>query len=195
MLPEDLKVLEDQFDAAEQEARTVVNGLDEELGVWRASDASWTVAQCFDHLAITNLVYLRAMEESALSGRAERKWRTGPARPGFMGGWFIHSMEPPVKSLFRLKTPRRIRPTETPALREAFTRFIESQDKVRIFLHEYADLDLRRVRFSNPFIRGVRFSLASGLHILSAHERRHLWQARGVRGAAELNDKRQVRQV
>jgi hypothetical protein len=40
------------------------------------------------------------------------------------------------------------------------------------------------VRFPNPFIRGVRFSLATGLHVIAAHERRHLWQASRVRAAS-----------
>jgi hypothetical protein len=31
----------------------------------------------------------------------------------------------------------------------------------------------------------VRFSLATGLHVIAAHERRHLWQAWRVRQAAE----------
>jgi hypothetical protein len=35
------------------------------------------------------------------------------------------------------------------------------------------------------FIRGIRFSLATGLHVIAAHERRHLWQAWRVREAAE----------
>ena len=51
------------------------------------------------------------------------------------------------------------------------------------FLRRYAEIDLAGVRFPNPFIRGVRFSLATGLHVIAAHERRHLWQAwRGRRG-------------
>ncbi len=32
---------------------------------------------------------------------------------------------------------------------------------------------------------GVRFSLATGLHVIVAHEKRHLWQARNVRDQAE----------
>jgi len=31
----------------------------------------------------------------------------------------------------------------------------------------------------------VRFSLATGLHVIAAHERRHLWQAWRVRANAE----------
>jgi hypothetical protein len=52
-------------------------------------------------------------------------------------------------------------------------------------VRRFADIDLARVTFPNPFIRGVRFSLATGLHVIAAHERRHLWQAWRVRHAAE----------
>ena len=41
------------------------------------------------------------------------------------------------------------------------------------------------VRFVNPFVRGIRFSLATGLHVIAAHERRHLLQGWKVRRAAE----------
>jgi hypothetical protein len=56
---------------------------------------------------------------------------------------------------------------------------------VRTFLRRYAHIDLAGVHFPNPFIRGIRFSLATGLHVIAAHERRHLWQAWRVRQAAE----------
>ena len=75
--------------------------------------------------------------------------------------------------------------TNAPTLEDAFNNFIESHHEVRTFLHGNADLDLAGVRFSNPFIRGIRFSLATGLHVIPAHERRHLWQAWHVRKSAE----------
>ena len=56
---------------------------------------------------------------------------------------------------------------------------------MRAFLRRYADIDLAAVRFPNPFVRRVQFSLATGLHVVAAHERRHLWQAWRVRRAAE----------
>ena len=60
-----------------------------------------------------------------------------------------------------------------------------SQDEVRDFLTASADLDLAAIRFPNPFVRRIRFSLATGLHVITAHERRHMWQAWLVRRAAE----------
>jgi hypothetical protein len=56
---------------------------------------------------------------------------------------------------------------------------------VLAFLREHEGFDLAGIRFPNPFIRGVRFSLATGLHVIAAHERRHLWPAWRVRREAE----------
>src|SRR5262249_60114550 len=107
-------------------------------------------------------------------------------RPGLIGRWFVRALEPPVKRQFRMKAPRQIKPRTGPSLADAAARFFESQDLVRAFLRQYADLDLAAVRFPNPFIPGVRFSLATGLHVIEAHQRRHLWQARNVARAGAL---------
>jgi hypothetical protein len=180
--PPDIVALEDAFDAAERDAHALVTGLTEELGAWRAPPGSWSVSECIDHLATANRVYLHAMQGAADRALSQGRPRRGPARPGLIGGWFVRSLEPPVK--FKGKAPRAIRPRTSPPLADAMSRFLESQDMVRAFLRRYSDIDLRGVRFPNPFIRGVRFSLATGLHVIAAHERRHLWQAWRVREAA-----------
>ena len=66
-----------------------------------------------------------------------------------------------------------------------FPDFTTSQAEVRAFVKEYADIDLSGVLFPNPFVKWVRFSFATGLHVIAAHERRHLWQGWNVRRAAE----------
>jgi hypothetical protein len=96
----------------------------------------------------------------------------GPRRLRFEAGfhrWFKELHEPPADET-RLCGPT---PLATVAARTGGRR-----------LHR-AEIDLTGVRFPNPFIRGVRFSLATGLHVIAAHERRHLWQAWRVRQAAE----------
>ena len=153
--------------------------------MWRAEPGSWSVAECLDHLATANRVYLAAMQPSAdralLGGRRRRR----PAQPGLIGGWFVNYLEPPVKPRLKGKAPAKIRPRQSPPLDDASKAFFESQDQVRAFLRKYADIDLAGVRFPNPFIVGLRFSLATGLHVIAAHERRHVWQAWRVRRAAE----------
>lgn len=182
-LPPDLQNLQDGLDAAERNARALVDGLTSSLGAWRADTGSWSVAECLDHLATANRVYLAAMEPAATRALSEGTRRRGPARPGLLGGWFVAYLEPPAN--LKSKAPRKIKPRSAPPLEAALSSFLATQGEVRAFIQAYATIDLRRVRFPNPLIRGVRFSLATGLHVIAAHERRHLWQAWRVRRAAE----------
>jgi len=183
--PPDIQALEDAYDAAERDARSLVDGLSETFGTWRAEPASWSVAECLDHLATANRVYLDAMQPSAERALMSGRRRRGPAQPGLIGGWFVRTLEPPVKTSRKMKAPRKIVPRKGPALADASSAFLASQVDVRGFLQKYADIDLAGVHFPNPFIAGLRFSLATGLHVIASHERRHLWQAWNVRRAAE----------
>jgi DinB family protein len=180
---DDIRRLLDELEAAEGDAKAVAGGLTEEQGTWRAEPGSWSVAECLDHLATANRVYLQAMREPAERARQRGSRRRRPVRPGWAGRLFVSSLEPPPKRLSRLKAPRKIRPRAGPPLSDAFAAFLASQAEVREFVSTYADVELAGVRFPNPFVRGIRFSLATGLHVITAHERRHLWQAWRVRRA------------
>lgn len=184
-LPSDIRGLLDELDTAQRDASAVVNGLSEQLGTRRPQPAAWSVAECIDHLATANRVYLASMQEPARRARQAGKTRRGRARPGLIGGLFVYTLEPPPKWWARMPTPEKIRPSPSPPLAQSFAAFITSQDDVRAFLREYANLDLSGVRFPNPFIPGLRFSLATGLSVITAHERRHLAQAWRVRRAVE----------
>ena len=181
----DIVALDQAFEAVEQDARAVVAGLTEAQGVWRPDPASWSIAQCLDHLATSNRVYLSAMQPAAEDAVRRGRKRRRPAVPGLIGGWFVRIMEPPVKRPFTMRAPKKIVPRESPALQDAARAFLASQDDVRAFLRAYADTDLAGVRFVNPFAPAIRFTLATGLHVTAAHARRHLWQAWNVRRAEE----------
>jgi hypothetical protein len=181
----DIAALNQQFDVIESDARALMSGLTEEQGRWHPAPGAWSVAECLDHLATANRVYLEALRPSAERALTRGQMRRGPAMPGVVGRWFIAWLEPPVKPRLKGKTPSVIRPRREPGLTDAFERFLASHEDTRVFLHRFKDIDLARIRFPNPFIPGVRFSLATGVHVIAAHDRRHLWQAWNVRRAAE----------
>ena len=180
-IPPELEELLAAIDANTRDAHALVDGLDEARGAWRPAPGAWSIAECLDHLAVSNRVYLPPMIEAANRARAEGRIRRGPAKPGLLGGWFVRSLEPPVK--FKQRNPKLSTPRASPPLADTFKAFLASQDDVRAFIRRSADLDLNSVRFRNPFTRLVRWSLATGIHVLPAHERRHLWQAWSVRKA------------
>lgn len=176
----DIVSLEAAFARNARDAHALVEACDETSGTWQPRPGSWSIAECLDHLATSNRVYLAAMRPSAGRARARGRLRRGPAVPGLLGGWFVRVLEPPARRGLRTRAPRAIRPRPSPPLADAAQQFFASHHEVERFLADFADLDLAGVGFPNPFLRGVRFSLATGLHVLAAHERRHLWQARRV---------------
>lgn len=179
----DIQSILDQLDAADRDAHALIQGLAEQHGLRPPEPGSWSVAQCLEHLALTSHAYLDAMESAAARARARSRLRRGPAKPGWLAAKFIATLEPPAKR--RIKAPPKIHPRTAPPLAEAHAQFSESQRRIRSFLLTHADLDLASIRFRNPFIPVVAFSLASGLHVLVAHDRRHLWQAWNARNAAQ----------
>jgi hypothetical protein len=183
--PADIAELQGQLAAAERDAEALVAGMSEELGQGRVEPGSWSVSECLDHLATANRVYLSALREAANRARSGGRPPRWPATPGWVGRLFVSSLEPPPKWWSRLKAPKIIRPRTAPLLANAYADFAASHADVRAFLRAQSGLDLAGVRFPNPFVRGIYFSLATGLRVIAAHERRHLWQAWRIRRALE----------
>ena len=182
-LPPDLQILQDQLDDAERDARKLAAGLTDDLANWRPSQTSWSVAEILDHLAVSNRAYLTSMRDPATRGREQGRLRRGPAKPGVFGSFFVRLIEPPVR--MRVQAPPSIRPRMALSLANALAHFCDQQNQARAFLHTYGDLDLAGLQYPNPFIPGINQSLSTGLHVITAHERRHLWQAGRVRRSAE----------
>jgi hypothetical protein len=79
----------------------------------------------------------------------------------------------------RLPAPRKIAPAQRidPCVLDLFLR---SNDVVRRRAGAY---DINRIRFRNPFIPLLRFTVGTGLEIVWRHQRRHLLQAEGIKQA------------
>src|SRR5262249_35876175 len=139
-LPDDLRSLQDAFGVNERSAHALIAGLTEEAGTWQMTPGSWSGAQCLDHLATGNRVYVAAWEAPAARARAAGRIRRGPARPGLVGGWFVKSLEPPVTR--KMRAPAKSVPRSSPPLADAAAAFFASHDQIVEFLRRYADIDL-----------------------------------------------------
>jgi hypothetical protein len=177
--PDDVASILRDFETQRREAEELVAGLSEAAFHWNPDDRTWSIGQCLDHLAVANRVYLEAFARG-LAGAAPVR-REGPIAPGLMGRLFIHSLEPPVRKRFRMRAPARIVPGPRRPSAEVLAAFVASLEGASRFASAHAEHDLNRLTFPNPFIRGVRMGIGTGLLVMTAHDRRHLWQARNVR--------------
>jgi uncharacterized damage-inducible protein DinB len=183
---EDISAIDESLEAVRTDASALVAGLSEEAGTQRPAPGVWSIAECLSHLAVFNRLYLTAMREAAARARKRGQFRRGLAAPGFVGRWFVRWAEPPVTGM-KAKAPKQIRPEPGPSLAEAYSYFQTSHTAVMEFLTANADLDLQGTSFGNPLVSVIRMRLVTGLLIIAAHERRHLWQARQVRASFSEN--------
>lgn len=177
-LPDDLQSVLNELDRTDKEARQLVAGLNEAQINWRPSATAWSVAQCLDHLGQINSAYIPALQAAVRHADRNSVGPHEPIQPGWFGRWFINAMEPPPRRKF--KSPAKGKPGTHKSGDEVLSVFIASHNELRSLIHEMREVNLNRIRFMNPFVSLLRFTVGTGILIIGAHDRRHLWQARQV---------------
>jgi hypothetical protein len=179
-LPDDLAAIQRGLEESDREAMALIAELDEERFNWRPDERSWSVGQCLDHLNVANRFYIGPIRDALEAARQRGASRRGPIALRGIGGWFVRTMEPPPRR--RLPAPRKIVPARRRSRAEVGEEWSRLQVQIRDLLYEASPWDLNRTRFVNPFLPLVRFTVGTGLSVIDAHERRHLWQARQIVG-------------
>ncbi len=168
--------------ANDQTARNLVGGLTDEQLNWQPAPGSWSIGQCLEHLCITNESYLPPIS-SAL--REKPRSPVEEITPGWFGGWFIRSFAEASPNSKRAAAPGKIRPGPRTDL-SVLDRFLSGNQVCRDLILRARNNNVNRIRFWNPFIPGLRFTVGTGLQIVVSHERRHLLQAKRVKDSSSF---------
>lgn len=180
--PVALDALHPALDEVERDARSLVDGAEQAAFLWRPRPEAWSVGECLAHLTATLGVYLPAIERGLARARRLAADRPVLVSPGVLSRWFIGQMEPPVRRRYR--APRAARPPATLQPGPTWREFRAANDELRRVLADCRRVDVNRTRFPNLFVRGVRFTVGTGLVLMVVHHRRHVWQAFQVAEAA-----------
>jgi hypothetical protein len=169
------------FSAADTRATTLAARLTRERVNWKPRPDAWSIGQCLQHLAISNDLYIDAIE----AAMTRNLTTTGPVDEiaiGALSRWFIRSYIAPSPQTKRARAPKRIVPAA--AIDEnVLDRFLDSNQRIRAIVRRAGDYDVNRIRFRNPFVPVIRFTVGTGFELLARHEERHLLQAERVRQA------------
>jgi DinB family protein len=167
------------LDAADSRAAALAQALTVPQLNWRRRPEEWSVGQCLDHLVNATDVYLPPMTRSL----ADRPHGTAATLTlGWLGGWFIRNYIEPSGTTKRGRAPRKIAPS--PQIDgSVLQRFLRSNEQARDFVRQAAQYDVNRIRFRNPFVPLLRFTVGTGLTVLTRHQHRHLDQAERIRAA------------
>jgi hypothetical protein len=179
-LPADIARLVSEFDDIQHATDDLLDGLDDEQFNWLPAPGAWSIGQCFDHLNVANAMYVDCIDRAIASARAADRRPRGPLSSTVFGRWFVASLEPPVRA--RLRAARKIRPAAARLHKaEVWPAFVRIHGQIRTLLREGARVDLNSARFRNPFVGIVFMRSSTAFRVMSAHDRRHIWQATNVR--------------
>jgi len=160
-------------------ARRLVEGLDPADFRRVPPGGGWSMAECVAHLNVAAAHYLPVLSATIEDGRQRGIRTERPAGYGVIGSLFIRFIEPPPR--FRSRAPEVFRPVDAGDLQDVVETFLEHQEALVSLLERATGLDPRRLPITSPVSDRIRFRLHAAFAFLAAHERRHLWQAEGVR--------------
>lgn len=175
----DLSPLVSQLESLRDDVTRLAESVDDATWVTRPSPASWSIGECIEHLLLTNEAFLPAMHEQLQ--RPEARARSAPARMrrGLMAWVLCRALEPPVRSRYPTTAP--FVPATAPPRSRTARNFVTSQEALLATIRLGDGVDLTRIRLVSPFDARLEYSFFSALHIIAAHQRRHLWQAQRAR--------------
>ena len=176
---EDLQRIIDELDGIDRSADALAGRLSDEQFHWQPDGGrAWSVAQCLEHLAVINAFYITPVRKGVDDARARGLKGGGPIRSTIFGRTFIRTLEPPVT--WRMRASSGMVPRSAGNREEILLAFHAAHDRVRDTVRAAADIDVNRATYMNPFLTFVRMRVGTGLRIITAHDRRHLWQAEQV---------------
>jgi hypothetical protein len=167
-----------ELSAIARDTQSLFGRLDERQLNWRPAAASWSVAQCFDHLLNANHGMFQAVDAAMDSARPRTLWQRLPILPGVFGRMLIRSQMPEAKRKFT--APRQATPASSAIDPRIIERFVTHQAEAAARVRALEGRDVAHIVMVSPFIAFITYSVLDGCRLLVTHERRHLEQARRV---------------
>jgi hypothetical protein len=168
-----------EFAAVRRDAERLVDNLTEAQIDWRENEASWSIGDCLNHLAVTGTLSVVHIRSAIAETRARGLLGSGPFSHPVPGRLLIWLMDAPPRIRFR--APKPYRPLAGCSVPQVLSAFFALQDDVMRVLREANGVDLASVKVVNPVTSWLRLTIGQELAFTAAHERRHLWQAWKVR--------------
>lgn len=165
----ELSELDDEF-------RNAFGSLNDEQLNWRPSDDRWSVAQCIDHLVLTNNAMLVSFEEK-VAGQQNSIWENWSPFSRFFGSYLLKSLAStkPAKAPSSSIVPQSV--VESGVL----DRFSATQTRLKLCVAKAGNLDWDKTAVTSPFLAALTYSFRDAVSIVISHERRHFQQAEQVK--------------
>lgn len=144
---------------------------------WKPGEKSWSIAQCLDHLILTNEQFYPEFDKLVAGTRKNTFWQNNSPFTGFFGRFLIKAVTEDSK---KAKAPSKsiVPPSELPA--DIVSKFELNISEVCDRISACAAADRQKVVVGSPFLSLMTYRLDDAYTVLVEHTKRHVRQAKRV---------------
>ena len=169
-------VISEMRSVAEDASATFAQLSNEQLN-WKSDEASWSVAQCLDHIIKTNEQFYPEFANLASGNRKNTFWQKVSPLTGWGGRFLIKAVSEDSK---KAKAPSKaiVPPSDINAgIVDKFSKHIA---EVNAKIEAVAEADRKTTVVTSPFLAVFTYSLDDAYTVLVEHSKRHIRQAKRV---------------
>jgi hypothetical protein len=145
---------------------------------WKPAADSWSIAECVDHLAVTNKLYLAEIEKQFAKEQIKTNCSVTLVKHRLISKFIIKSVSP--NSIKKVRTFQVFMPSQSNYSEDVFSKLKEIQQSLINLISSYTDLNLNKYVMSSPAAKFVKENFCDVLEIIRLHDRRHFNQAQRV---------------
>lgn len=142
---------------------------------WKVSAESWSIAQCLDHLIVSDSSYFAELEKITAGIYKMNFWQKYSPFSGMWGRLMKDRLQEQVKK--KMKAPKIIKPSASKMGIEIIERYHKNLDSFLAYISNCRAVDLDKIVITSPITSMVTYSLRDAITFLIQHEHRHLNQA------------------
>jgi len=141
---------------------------------WKPSAESWSIAECVDHIIVTNKLYFNEFEKQFAEKQLKTNYSKAQVKHKWLSKFIIKSVDP--ANIKKVKTFAVFMPSKSKRTKDVFNSLIEVQNGLINILSTAMDLDLNKYVMSSPAAKIIKENFCDVLEIIRLHDRRHLNQ-------------------
>lgn len=145
---------------------------------WKPSQKNWSIAECVDHLIVTNNLYLKEFEKQFSEKKVTTDCSKTEVKHKWLSKYIIKSVDPSNSK--KSNTFAVFMPASSNHSKNVFDDFYDLQKRLINLVRFAEDLNLNEYVMSSPAVKIVKETFSDVLEIIHLHDRRHFNQAEKI---------------
>ncbi len=145
---------------------------------WKPATDKWSIAQCLDHIIVSNSTYYPQLNEVISARHKNSFYQNIEFISRFFGNYLIKETGNVVSK--PMKSPATFAPSQSKIAATIVSDFEKHQKEFAALIQQLDKTNLQSIVISSPALSIITYNLTDLLTILVGHEQRHLNQAKNV---------------